>query len=109
MATALRKPCTCRHRRISIAVVSIGGHTALDLSLEAREILVEHKVDDTRNSIRAPIGRSATGHDIYSFDQCLGNGVYVNQPAQSRRRNPVTVEQHQCAVRTEGAQIESVD
>ena len=54
-------------------------------------------------------GTLATGDHVDSFDQRLREDVYVNEPGEGGRSNPLAVKQHQRPILTEIAEIESVD
>src|SRR5258708_20207379 len=62
-------------------VVAVGGHTALQIDLEAVEFAVRHEVDHTGDRVRAIDRRSAAGDDVDPLQQHLRQRLYIAQPA----------------------------
>ena len=86
----------------------ICGRAALNLALEAYEILVDDEINHTCHSVGAPGRRSAAGHDIHALDDGAGQGGDVHAARQVGVHDALAVEQNQGAVDAEIAQIEQV-
>ncbi len=87
------------------------GVTLLRLSIRkrrarTRKVFVDDEVDDARHGVRAIGGRCTTGHDIHALDERARKHVRVHGALGRRRRDALAIQQHQCANRTESAQIE---
>ena len=81
---------------------------ALNRTLEADIILVDHEIDHTGHRVGAPGGRSAAGHHIHAGDHGAGQGGDVHATGQVGVHDALAVEQNQGAVDTEIAQVEQV-
>src|SRR6516164_8546101 len=99
---------------VVVVVVDAGG----GVDPHALEVIVHDEVHDARDGIRA-IGRGGTaGEHVHAIDQRHGNLVYVGCGGVAQGRSgrcpgggvsahqAPAVDQHQCALHTEAAQID---
>src|SRR5882672_6432550 len=84
------------------------GLATLQRSLEADEIFVDYEIDHAGNRVGTPGGGSAAGDHIHAGDDGRGQDRNVDAASQVGVNDPLAIEQHQCPVYTEIAQIEQV-
>ncbi len=93
-------------RRFPIVAVAATRCARLGVASQALEVGVEHEVHDTRDGVRTIGCRRATGHRLHGAQQILRKDADVGA-AESRRRHDATpVEQHECPVRANAAQVQ---
>ena len=88
----------------------VGGVAGLNIALEAREVLVENKVDHAGHGVRTPGRRGAAGYDIDPLDKGIRNGAQIHAAAQQVGRNhALAVEQDEGLFDAQIAQVECVE
>lgn len=73
------------------------------------EIVLELEIDDAGNRIRAVNRRSAAGDHFDALDQLRRDLVDVDRPVLNARNDAMAVDEHQCPVRPDAAQIDRCD
>ena len=86
-----------RHPRLARGIVTAAGLPAGEITLQALELVVEHEVHHASDGIGTIGGGGATGHDVDTFDQQVGQRVDVNALTDRGGDDPAAVEQRENA------------
>src|SRR6185437_12873196 len=74
VAAVVEQAGAAKEPQVLVLVVRVLRDAALDLRLEAFELVLQPDVDHTGNGVRAPLRRGAPGHDLHAIDHERGNG-----------------------------------
>ena len=108
VAAAVEEILTGREPEAAVVAVAVAGRAVVALELEAREVLVEHDVDDARDGVGAVRRRSTARHRLHAVDDHRRNEVQIDAAALVRRYVTHRIDERQRAraeVRVQAAQV----